>query len=139
MSDIASRAKELALEVAAFEQDRDMLKKVLGGIGGKVYSRLDMVLNVVFLAIVVGLFTLGITTHIIPIFVSLEVGVLLVSLKIAWMIHTQQKHQHFQFWVLNTIEFRINEVLKRLARLEGREREERRRRHGACRGPGPGW
>ncbi len=119
MSNFADRARELAREMQAFEQDRVMLKQMLAGIGGKAYSRMDTVLNVAFLAIVVGLFAVSITTHVVPVFVSIEIGVLLVSLKIAWMIHFQQKHQHFQFWVLNTIEFRLNEVLSRLNKLEG--------------------
>jgi len=51
-------------------------------------------------------------TRVGPVSVSLEVSVMLACLKIAWMIGARQKHQHFQFRVLNTIEFRVNEVPK---------------------------
>lgn len=122
MSDFADRARELAREMEAFEHDRTMLKKMLAGIGGKAFSRVDTIMNILFLTIVVGLFVLSVTLHVVPFQVSIEVGVLLVSLKIAWMIHFQQKHQHFQFWVLNTIEFRLNEVLNRLSKLESQGR-----------------
>jgi hypothetical protein len=51
---------------------------------------------------------------------SLEVGVLLVSLNIIWMIHKQTKVEHFQFWILNSIEYRPNDIAKRIQRLEKR-------------------
>ncbi len=43
---------------------------------------------------------------------SIEIAVLLVSLKIIWMIHKQSKIDHLQFWVLNSIEFQINSISK---------------------------
>jgi hypothetical protein len=50
----------------------------------------------------------------------MELVLLLVSLKIIWMIHRQTKVDHFQFWVLNSIEFQINMMSKRLRELEER-------------------
>jgi hypothetical protein len=41
-----------------------------------------------------------------------------VSLKIIWMIHAQTKVDHFQFWILNSIEFRMNMVSRRIAELD---------------------
>jgi hypothetical protein len=52
-----------------------------------------------------------------PLF-SIELGVLLVSVKIIWMIHKQARVEHFQFWILNSIEFRLNEITKSVRRLE---------------------
>jgi hypothetical protein len=52
--------------------------------------------------------------QIIPTLLSLELGVLLVSLKIVWMIHKQSRVEHFQFWILHSIEFRLNELSRKL-------------------------
>jgi hypothetical protein len=41
-----------------------------------------------------------------------------VSLKIIWMIYKQTKVEHFQFWILNSIEFRLNNVSKQLNDIE---------------------
>ena len=54
----------------------------------------------------------------IPTIVSIELAVFLVSLKIIWMIHRQTKVEHFQFWILNAIEFQINLLSKRLKEIE---------------------
>jgi hypothetical protein len=55
-----------------------------------------------------------------PPFLSMELALLLVSVKIIWMIHRQTKVDHFQFWVLNSIEFQINLMSKHLKELESR-------------------
>jgi len=44
-----------------------------------------------------------------------------VSIKIIWMIHQQQKIDHFQFWILNSIEFRLNEIVRRTRIIESQK------------------
>ena len=48
-----------------------------------------------------------------PLF-SIEIGILLVSIKIIWMISRQSKVDHFQFWILNSIEFRLNNLSREI-------------------------
>jgi hypothetical protein len=83
-----------------------------------------MILNISFIAAVVILFVLDTMRHILeidiplpPLF-SIEIGLLLVSIKIIWMIRKQMKVEHFQFWILNSIEYRINDVSKKLKQIE---------------------
>jgi hypothetical protein len=45
-------------------------------------------------------------------------AVLLVSVKIVWMIHKGTKLEHFQFWVLSSIEFRLNDLSKHIREIE---------------------
>lgn len=86
--------------------------------GGRNFSKRDNFINIAFLVIILTLFILEITTHFLPAFVSLEVSVLLVSIKIVFMIHSQHKMNHFQFWILNSIEFRVNEISRKIKKLE---------------------
>ena len=63
-----------------------------------------------------------------------------MSIKIIWMVHNQTRVEHFQFWMLNAIEFRINELARDLRNIEkspvashrekGRFTTESRRRDG---------
>ncbi len=39
-------------------------------------------------------------------------------MKSIWMMHKSTKVEHFQFWILNSIEFRLNDVAKQLRNLE---------------------
>jgi hypothetical protein len=122
-----NEADILRQELDHYRSEKDRIRKVIGQIGGTTSKRQDRLINIVFLVVVLGLFVFdilreltGFTLPTIPRFLSMELALLLVSLKIIWMIHRQSKVDHFQFWVLNSIEFQINMMSKRLKELEER-------------------
>jgi hypothetical protein len=122
-------AEILRQELEHYRTEKDRIRKVIGQIGGATSKRQDRVINIIFLVVVLSLFVFdiireltGFTLPTIPRFMSMELALLLVSLKIIWMIHRQSKVDHFQFWVLNSIEFQINMMSKRLKDLEERTR-----------------
>jgi hypothetical protein len=125
-------ADMLRQELEHYRSEKDRVRRILGQVGGIRSRRRDSLINVVFLTIVLSLFALDITRELdllamrwLPRFISFELALLVVSLKIIWMIHLQSRIDHFQFWILNSIEFQINGLVKRLGVLEGREREGR--------------
>lgn len=101
-----------------FYREREQIRQMLGRIGGESDIRRHRALNWAILLITVSLFTLEITTHILPVFISLEVGLLLVSLKIILLIQSMLKQNHFEFWMLHTIEYRINDLSERFDEIE---------------------
>jgi hypothetical protein len=120
-------AEILRQELEHYRNEKDRIRKVIGQIGGASSKRQDRLMNIIFLVVVLGLFAFdtareftGFGIPAIPRFFSMELVLLLVSLKIIWMIHRQTKVDHFQFWVLNSIEFQINMMSKRLKELEDR-------------------
>ncbi|MCK4665310.1 hypothetical protein KAU33_01080 [Candidatus Dependentiae bacterium] len=50
--------------------------------------------------------------------ISIEVGVLLISLKLIYFLHNEAKVNHFQFWILSTLEWKIGELDTKLKRIE---------------------
>ena len=115
----------LRAELEQYKSEKDQIRDVVGQIGGQTSRKWHNTLNVIFLIVVLGAFLFDLGRHvfdweiaIIPPFLLLEAAVLLVSLKIIWMIHMQTKVDHFQFWILNTIEFRVNMMTRRLANIE---------------------
>ena len=111
-------------ELEQFREEKEKIRALVGQIGGVASNRRDRVITVVFLVAIGLLFladvfrhTLGMKMPLPPLF-SIELGVLLVSVKIIWMIHKQARVEHFQFWILNSIEFRLNEITKSVRRLE---------------------
>ncbi len=119
--------ERLMEEFAAFEKEREELRYTLGAIGGQKFSRKDNWINAVFLTLIVILVCIDLFTEILHWRISLEIGLFLVSFKIVFMIHSQQKVNHFQFWILNSIEFRMNEITRIVRVLEERiSREERK-------------
>jgi len=118
------KVKELQEELEQFRKEKEKIKNIIGAIGAKSSPRQDKIFNISFIAAIVILFILDTMRHILeidiplpPLF-SIEIGLLLISIKIIWMIRKQMKVEHFQFWILNSIEYRINDVSKRLTRIE---------------------
>ena len=114
--------ESLEKELKSFREEKEKIRGIIGQIGGAESRRLDRILNITFVIFLLLLITADVARHFtdlswIPSLVSLEIGVLLVSLKIIWMIHKQAKVEHFQFWILNSIEFRLNEISKHVIEL----------------------
>jgi len=115
----------LKAELGHYRHEKEKIRDVIGQIGGKSTKKQDRTINIIFLAVVVGFFLFDVVRHILqldlpylPPSLLLEAAVLLVSVKIIWMIHRQAKVDHFQFWILNSIEFQMNMISRRLTSLE---------------------
>jgi hypothetical protein len=117
--------ESLRAELEHYKAERAKIRNIVGQIGGKTGRRFNSVLSVVFLTLVLGAFGFDVLRHMmgwqipyLPSALLLEIAILLVSLKIIWMIHAQTKVDHFQFWILNSIEFRMNMVSRRITELD---------------------
>ena len=116
--------KELIEELEQFRKEKDRIRQLVGQIGGKNSEGHDKAINIIFISAMAALFILSVMHHYfgvdvpIPSAFSVELAVLLVSIKIIWMIHKSTKVEHFQFWVLNSIEFRLNDLSKPVREIE---------------------
>lgn len=114
----------LKKELEQFKKEKEQIRQIVGQIGGIADTKKDKIINIVFTFLIVLLLAFDIARHIFeiniplpPVF-SLEIGILLVSLKIIWMMHKQTKLEHFQFWILNSLEFRLNDIQLKLQNIE---------------------
>lgn len=112
------RMQEMEHELENFNRERERIKAVLGKFGGTADIRKHRIFNYVILGVTLTLFVLEMTTHFMPHLISLEIGVLLISLKVIMLIHSMAKQNHFEFWMLNSIEFRVNELSKDFRKLK---------------------
>lgn len=116
--------KALQEELEQYKKEKEKIKNIIGTIGGKTLNQYDRIFNVLFIVFLIVFFVLDVLRHFfnvetaLPPLFSLEIGLLLVSIKIIWMIHKQTKVEHFQFWILNSIEFRVNDISKKLKNIE---------------------
>jgi hypothetical protein len=122
-----NESEMLKEELEHYKHEKERVRKILGQIGGATTKNKDTAINVIFIALIVFLFAFGFMREILDLpffgitsFFSIEMAILLVSIKIIWMIYRQQKVNHFQFWILNSIEFQINLISKRIRELEAR-------------------
>ncbi len=115
---------KLKAELDQFKKEKEKIRQLMGQIGGKQQEQRDLWINRIFIMAICLLATNDILHHVfgihtpVPVDFSLGIAILLVSVKIIWMMHKSTKVEHFQFWILNSIEFRLNEVAKQLRHLE---------------------
>ena len=115
---------KLKAELDQFKKEKEKIRQLMGQIGGKEQAAQDKWINISFITAIVLLAINDLLHHLVGVHVpidtefSLVIAILLVSMKIIWMMHRTSKVDHFQFWILNSIEFRLNDVAKQLRNLE---------------------
>ena len=123
---VDAEMESLQEELKAFREEKEKIRGIVGQIGGTGSRRRDLIVNVAFIGGIATLLCMDVLRYVLemdlwlPGMFSLELGVLLVSVKIIWMIHKQAKVEHFQFWILNSIEFRLTDMSKRIRGIEDR-------------------
>ena len=115
---------KLKAELEQFKKEKEKIRNLMAQIGGKNAEKKDLIANIVFIGAIVLLGVNDVAHYIggyhppIPAEFSLGIAVLLISVKIVWMMHKATKVEHFQFWILNSIEFRLDDVARHLRKLE---------------------
>ena len=122
--------EQLADELRQFKEEKEKIRELAGQIGGTSSVKRERAITRFFLIVLLLLFALDICRHLagvhvpLPPLFSLEIGVMLVSVKIIWMVHSQTRVEHFQFWILNSIEFRVNDIAKAVRQIQDRLAEQ---------------
>lgn len=106
--------EELKQQLDEYKQEKERIRKLVGQIGSRKGSKYHKIVNQIFLLTVLLIFILAFIFNIIPKDFSLELLLLFATIKIIWMIHDQQKINHFQFWILSSIELKVNTLEKKI-------------------------
>lgn len=121
---IDSHSEELAEELRQFQEEKEKIRSIIGQIGGASSAKRQKVITGFFVFTLLVLFVLDVARHLLeipvplpPLF-SIEIGILLISIKIIMMIQKQTRVEHFEFWILNSIEFRVDQMSNRLRSVE---------------------
>lgn len=96
---------ELKKELEEFYEKKKKLKRLV-----EKKAKKEMTFNLIFLTVVIGFFVLGAVLKQIDATLSLEIAILLVSIKMVWMIYEQQKANHFFFWILSSLEHEVGQL-----------------------------
>ena len=112
MSPQDPREPAMEADIAEYMKEKERIRDILGRLGG-VPGRTEKVLNTVFFLLVAISFIAAVflqEAKDIPV----DIAVLLISLKLILLLRQNAKVNHFQFWMLSTIEWRVNEIAAEL-------------------------
>lgn len=114
--------KILLDEIREFEKEKDRIIQIVGSIGGKSNKQVKKV-NALLIGMIIFLLFMGGVLRKMSVELTMYLAILLGIIKIIWMLYETKKSTHFQFWILNSIEVKMNELSKRVNKIERRTRQ----------------
>ncbi len=104
--------EELRHEIEEFQKEKERIRAIVGKIGGVPILRTKIfeviILFLVISSLVVSLLVEGFVWRL----ALIEVAIALVSFKLIIMMRNQARVNHFQLWILSSLEWRLNEIIK---------------------------
>ena len=116
MLQLESELEDLKQELDNFQKEKEKVRAVIGQIGGVPKFRTKL-MNVIFITILAVSVILSVILGEKWRTLMIELATVTLSLKIIYLIHCQVKVNHFKFWILSSIEWRLNEVKKQITNL----------------------
>jgi len=104
-------------ELEEYKRQKEVIRQIVGRIGA-VPTAKEWIVNLLFVLLVLSTFALSLLSEGIFHTLALEIGILLISLKIAYFLYNESRINHFQFWILSSIEWQTNKLDRRFWRFE---------------------
>jgi len=101
---------DLKRQLEHFQQEKERVRAIVGKIGGVPKFRTKLA-NVIFIIVVAASVAVSAISGEKWRLLMIEVALVALSLKIIYLIHCMMRINHFKFWILSSIEWRINEMM----------------------------
>jgi len=104
-------------ELEEFVREKERIRQIVGQVGGRPTAA-GKVMNILMIVFILA--TL-VAAPFLPEDLELpavEVGLVLLSIKIFYFLHNEAKVIHFQFWMLSSLEWRLNDMGKRIIHID---------------------
>ena len=108
---------DLKKELENFQQEKERVRAIIGKIGGAPKFH-DKLVNVIFIILIIISVVVSVVSDNNWRLLMIEFATVALSLKIIYLIHCMMRVNHYKFWVLSSIEWRINELSKQVKKLQ---------------------
>ncbi len=114
---IEEELDDLKKELEDFQQEKERVRAILGKVGGapKFHDKLANAVFIIFIVVSLVISVIGGDKWRL---LMIEFATVALALKIIYLIHCLMRVNHFKFWVLSSIEWRINELSKQVKELK---------------------
>ena len=110
---LENEIEDLKQELEHFQQEKERVRAIIGKIGGAPKFRTKFI-NAVFIIVIVASVVISVVGGEKLRLLMIELATVTLSLKIIYLIHCQMRINHFEFWILSSIEWRLTEIKKHL-------------------------
>jgi hypothetical protein len=101
---------ELRQALEDFEKEKERVRVIIGKIGGVPRFRTKLV-NALFIGAIIAAGVVSVFSDEGVRLLMIEITTVMLSVKIIYMIHIQMRVNHFGFWILSAIEWRVTELM----------------------------
>ncbi|MBN1674681.1 MAG: hypothetical protein JXR37_26790 [Kiritimatiellae bacterium] len=109
---VEEEIRDLQHEIDHFKKEKERVRRIVGQIGGLPKTRMRIV-NVVFVVLVLACLAVSIVSKLPKIQLAMvELAVAAVTVKLIVLMNHQVRVTHFQLWILSSLEWQVNEVMK---------------------------
>ncbi len=108
---------DLKRELEHFEKEKERIRAIVGQVGGVPKSRVKLV-NALFIVVLVISVVISVIADEKWRLLMIELATVTLSIKIIYLMHAQMRVAHFEFWILSSLEWRVNEIMKQLRQLK---------------------
>lgn len=103
-------------EIEYFHMERERVRNLVGKAGG-VPNLKTKILNILFILLIGAEVVLAIHLSGHYSILMIEFAIALISIKLIHSVHKLMKVSHFEFWILSSLEWRINEMGKEIRQI----------------------
>ena len=107
---LENEINDLKRELESFQQDKERVRAIIGQIGGMPTFHTKLI-NVAFIVVIAVSVVVSVISDQKWRLLMIELATVTLSIKIIYLIHCQMRINHFKFWILSSIEWRINEMM----------------------------
>ena len=94
---------DLKEEIESFKKEKERVKTIVGQIGG-MPSFDTKALNIIFIVLILACIVGSLMTGGIVRLVMIELAIVALSIKLIYLMNKQARVNHFQLWILSSIE-----------------------------------
>ena len=114
---LENEINDLKQELEHFQQEKERVRAIIGQIGGMPKFRTKL-FNAIFIVVIAASLVISIIADEKLRLLMVEVATVTLSVKIIYLIHCQMRINHFKFWILSSIEWRLTEMRKEIKHLK---------------------
>lgn len=107
---------DLKQALESFKKEKEQVRAIIGKIGG-VPSFHTKLINAVFIVVILVSGFVSVISEDLRL-LMVELTMVMLSVKIIYLMHTQMRVNHFKFWILSAIEWRISEMMVQIKQLK---------------------
>jgi len=112
---------DLRREIESFKSEKERVRQIVGRIGGVPSFNTRLANGLFAVAITVCLGVSLFSGGVVQLF-TIEFAVTAVSIKLMFLIHKQARVSHFQLWILSSLEWRLDQIMRELKSGKARVR-----------------